>query len=99
MVTVISKHTGVKHTCKAEARHQMEGADIPCQDCKPVKYWMGTRPTRCDICNQRLISYFIDGATRGPWALMCGTCHKIHGRGLGLGLGQKYDLESLEKIG
>jgi hypothetical protein len=33
----------------------------------------------------------IDGATTmGPWALMVPESHERHGRGLGLGRGQKY---------
>lgn len=49
--------------------------------------------TKCDICERDLKGKpHVDGATRfGPWANMCIECHKMHGRGLGLGKGQKYD--------
>ena len=42
----------------------------------------------CDICGSPEATY--DGKTKlGPWASMCETCFKVHGVGLGLGLGQK----------
>jgi hypothetical protein len=34
---------------------------------------------------------FIDGSTRtGSWAIMSPMSHQMHGRGLGLGRGQRY---------
>lgn len=63
------------------------------------KAWMGSKPTHCDICRSKLKKVFIDGRTAfGPWAIMCEMCHRDQGNGLGLGKGQKYDLETLEKI-
>jgi hypothetical protein len=57
------------------------------------KMWAGT-PDECDFCHQAIINHFIDGATRmGPWAIMCPNCHASHGRGLGTGRGQKYQLD------
>ena len=52
----------------------------------------------CDFCFNDLKEqeFFVDGATRmhgglsGPWGLMCPACHARHGRGLGVGCGQKY---------
>jgi hypothetical protein len=54
-----------------------------------MKIWMGS--TKCDICGCECKKELIDGATReGPWAVMCPKCHRIHGCGLGSGVGQKY---------
>ena len=34
----------------------------------------------------------IDGATTsGPWGIMTPSSHRMHGRGLGLGKGQRYE--------
>jgi hypothetical protein len=62
--------------------------------------WLGHVPESCDLCDVDLIfaytdrGTFIDGATKqGPWAIMCPTCHNVHGRGLGTGQGQKYERE------
>lgn len=64
--------------------------------------WMGTKPTRCDICNERFTDndkHFFDFAMRqGKWALGCQECFDEHGVGLGAGQGQKYDLSTLEKV-
>ncbi len=46
----------------------------------------------CDICDQQKATY--DGKTiHGPWAFMCEMCFALHGKGLGLGLGQKLVIE------
>ena len=63
------------------------------------RYWFGSKPTTCDVCQQpigqEVGDCFVDGATkRGPWALMCLTCW-TSGIGLGKlggGMGQKYML-------
>ena len=45
----------------------------------------------CDICGQRFRGTMVDGATlAGPWANMCEGCHTAYGRGIGVGLGQRY---------
>lgn len=49
----------------------------------------------CNYCQQRgakvLAKY--DGATRsGPWAFMCQDHFDVHGRGLGMGIGQRLVL-------
>jgi hypothetical protein len=64
-----------------------------------VKRWLGSRD-KCDICGCDITKKpFVDGATSsGPWALMCCTCHRTHGRGIGPGKGQKYDKDGI-KVG
>ena len=55
----------------------------------------------CDCCSTKLADqpYFVDGRTvHGPWALLCPHCHVLHGVGLGLGKGQKYDSKTKEQI-
>ena len=55
----------------------------------------------CDLCGLPLEDYdhFVDGkTTMGPWALMCPLCHASYGKGIGTGLGQKYDSKTKEKI-
>ena len=54
-----------------------------------MKTWMGS--TTCDFCGKTCEKELVDGLTQiGGWAVMCPKCHKIHGCGLGTGLGQKY---------
>ena len=54
--------------------------------------WIGSHPT-CDICGVDCDGKeFVDGKTQlGPWGLMCRSCHRQHGVGLGFGRGQLYD--------
>ena len=49
----------------------------------------------CDICSPDLnVSAVYDGrTTQGSWAFMCEKHFKQIGRGLGLGLGQRLELE------
>ena len=64
-----------------------------------AKKWMGSKPERCDLCNKPLKQQFVDGRTwAGQWGLLCIGCHHREGVGLGLGKGQRYDLQTLEKI-
>jgi hypothetical protein len=57
------------------------------------RYWMGSQPEQCDLCQAPLDGEFVDGATvRGPWAMMCVKCHRMFGHGLGMGRGQRYEL-------
>ncbi len=66
---------------------------------QPVKKWMGSTPTVCDICQKKFEGAFIDAATvSGRWGLLCTSCHKQHGVGLGTGRGQKYNLATLIKV-
>jgi hypothetical protein len=57
-------------------------------------------PTKlCDICLQALGKTYVDGKTKmGPWAYMCERCYKVHGVGLGTGLGQRYDTATSIKL-
>lgn len=64
-----------------------------------TRKWMGSKPKACQICGLLLKEVFIDGRIKaGPWAIMCEDCHSKMGAGLGTGSGQKYDLDSLEKL-
>lgn len=57
----------------------------------PVREWIGTSPISCDCCSRLIQATFVDGRTKkGPWAIMCLSCHKTHGLGLGTGSGQRY---------
>lgn len=52
-------------------------------------------PEDCDICSCLLSEdkYMVDGSVKksgGAWACMCGDCFVVHGKGLGLGVGQLY---------
>lgn len=57
-----------------------------------VKAWIGTVPTKCQICDNKLDRTFVDGRMKGhgSWAIMCTECHKAFGTGLGTGCGQMY---------
>lgn len=64
-----------------------------------AKKWIGPKPVKCDLCGKPLSQQFVDGKTiMGPWGIMCAVCHHHRGVGVGTGRGQRYDLESLEKI-
>lgn len=53
--------------------------------------WIGQPPLACDICRRAIAAQFYDARTRsGPWAILCPTCFKQHGVGLGTGFGQHY---------
>jgi len=53
----------------------------------------------CDICKHPAEEYYVDGKTVfGPWANMCIACHKIHGVGLGINKGQKYNVKTRNKV-
>lgn len=65
----------------------------------PPAKWVSKPPVACDTCRKPLSKFFVDGKTRmGPWATMCVPCHQVLGVGLGTGLGQKFDLTTLEKV-
>lgn len=61
--------------------------------------WYGVLPKTCDLCKRPLRKFFIDGRTKmGPWAIMCSSCHREQGVGLGLSKGQKYSIPGGQKI-
>lgn len=56
--------------------------------------WSGPVPDIDDF-GCPIVDEFIDGATRmGPWAIMTPQSHRVYGRGLGTGLGQRYRLKA-----
>jgi hypothetical protein len=58
------------------------------------KYWQGSINANDDF-DQPITDVFIDGVTSfGPWAIMNFTSFRRYGRGLGTGLGQKYEKQS-----
>ena len=65
--------------------------------------WLGDA-INCNICKDRLDRFvdkmwFVDGRTvNSHWAVMCPECFEYYGVGLGVGKGQKYDFNTLEKI-
>ncbi len=62
--------------------------------------WMGSKPEQCDLCQYKMGEFFIEGKTiQGPWGLLCEQCHDEYGIGLGTGRGQKYNTDTLEKVG
>ena len=54
------------------------------------KRWLSEVPERCQVCNEPIDNVFIDGWAGGPWALMCPSCHKMYGVGVGTGRAQEY---------
>ena len=66
-------------------------------DIKSFKDWNGEMPDKCDMCKAIIEDTFIDGRTiHGPWAIMCPTCFKVFGTGLGIGKGQMYIKEVIK---
>lgn len=50
----------------------------------------------CQICLSQKAT--VDGKTEfGPWAFMCDGCHEVHGRGFGMGRGQRLVLDGCGK--
>ena len=64
----------------------------------PITKWTRPAPRVCDFCGGTFGKHFYDGATGQGWAIMCRSCHKDYGHGLGAGRGQKYDTKTLEKV-
>jgi hypothetical protein len=65
-----------------------------------AKKWIGNKPVNCDYCKAPLEGHFVDGAIyTGQWGILCDTCHQAFGKGLGLGIGQRYNLDTLENVG
>jgi hypothetical protein len=57
-----------------------------------TKKWLGTPPTKCDICQAPITTEFFDArADGGRWGNFCKACFKEHTIGkLGVGFGQHY---------
>lgn len=56
-------------------------------------FWMGTAPSKCDLCSAQITSKFIDGAVprlNRAWACVCPSCFSKEGMTLGTGRGQEY---------
>lgn len=57
-------------------------------------------PSNCDICKKRIGSVFYDCSVtigiRTTWANVCPQCFELYGRGLGTGLGQKFQYKDGE---
>jgi hypothetical protein len=71
-------------------------AAVPKASAPTVKKWNGTAPTHCDLCNNPLSKVFFDAKTvHGPWGILCMPCNAMSGAGIG----QKYDLKTLVKLG
>jgi hypothetical protein len=61
--------------------------------------WIGKLPERCDICRDRFKDgTFVDAATKSGWGCLCTDCHKERGFGIGVGRGQRYNVETREKV-
>ena len=59
--------------------------------------WCGPAPATCDLCGRSITSAFVDGkTTRGLWGNMCSICHALHGVGLGVGRGQRYERDEVD---
>lgn len=55
------------------------------------RYWMSAVKEEDDF-GHLIHDTFIDGATiYGQWAIMTPESHRLHGRGIGPGLGQQYE--------
>lgn len=56
------------------------------------KVWVGTAPSKCDICKAELSTEFFDFKVPsvGQWANGCKACFVSYGGRLGTGLGQRY---------
>lgn len=60
----------------------------------PRQYWEGSHPLKCQIRGENIVMSFIDGSTgSGSWAIMCNECHKVFGKGLGIGKGQRFVMQ------
>jgi hypothetical protein len=63
-----------------------------------TKKWRGEAPTKCAICRNSFGKVFYDANTRMGWGLVCHGCFTDYGYGLGIGLGQKYNTSTLERV-
>ena len=57
--------------------------------------WNGSSPTNCDICARSFVLAFYDARIPNcGWALLCSGCFGDFGCSLGVGRGQKYELDA-----
>lgn len=66
------------------------------------KMWLGSQ-TACELCHTPFtdIDWFADAYLRTlrTWAIVCPDCHEEHTGGrFGIGVGQKYDAKTKEKM-
>lgn len=81
-----------KKQAKEEAR-TIEAVAKKKGKAKPPVYWCGEIGPHDDMGNP-IGDTFIDGATGRGWAIMSPSTHRMYGRGLGTGLGQKYERQA-----
>lgn len=65
--------------------------------------WISEKPKKCDLCNNEFSKkdkHFYDFKTTndGKWAIGCEKCFKKFGSFLGEGLGQRFNLKTLEEV-
>lgn len=63
--------------------------------------WMGEKPTECQSCGgvfSKTAKYFYDCVIQGRWGIICHACFTAYRCRVGTGVGQKYSLQTLEKI-
>lgn len=66
---------------------------------KTKNKWLSPVPEVCDMCKSKFGKHFYDAATiYGPWANLCEPCFDTFGKGLGIGLGQKYVTKTREGV-
>lgn len=74
-----------------DCKFAMDAEEKPSPSGGRLVFWQSRNPETCQLCEVDIENIFIDGRTqRGPWAIMCESCHASWGVGLGTGKGQKY---------
>jgi hypothetical protein len=59
----------------------------------PTRIWLSPLHD-CDVCSQPFGKVMFDARVlRGPWGNVCQTCFDRDCEGLGIGRGQKYELQ------
>jgi hypothetical protein len=57
------------------------------------KYWLGRVPVTCDVCSKSIETKFFDARVGGSWGNVCESCFEEYDGQLGLGQGQRYELD------
>lgn len=59
------------------------------------RYYTGLPPSRCDLCDRRLLFLMYDALVPlyGTWGNICSHCFTLHSCKLGTGKGHKYELQ------